>query len=161
MSSNSSETGLWFQSLWWGTDTPATGVKFTVSQVQDGKTEYLAPAAGSAGGWTWSSTPYDFSEQPNSEADFSFGGLTTGTDRGQPRPVASSSKPSISFTAHLSYSSHETITSVSDPLNLLEPSKRVVYNVVLLSSLPFIGGRWVLALSGGGGALFLKRRKKA
>ena len=172
MSSNSSETGLWFQSLWWGRNTPATGAKFTVSQVQNGKTEYLTPVKDSSGftGWSWEDSPYDFSEQ-DSKAYFSFGGLATGTytvTEVSPASGASSSKPGISFTAYLPYSSHETITSVSDPLNLLEPSKGVVYNVVLLSRLPFTGGRWVLALSGAavllfvaGGALFLLRKRRA
>ena len=175
-SSNSSETGIWFKSLWWGRNAPARGATFTVQNTTEDngvKSPYhgecLTPAAGSTGGWTWSSTPYDFTEQ-NAQADFSFGGLKDGTytvTEVSPATGATSSK--ISFTSDLSYSSPEAITPVSDPLNLLESKDGIVYNVITPTSLPFTGGKWVLGLSisaillfGAGGAFwFLRKRKRA
>ena len=70
-SENSSNTGIWFKSLWYGTSTPATGSKYTV---QNASGKYLAPQESSDGtfeGWSWTSSPYDFSEQ-NPSAVFSF-----------------------------------------------------------------------------------------
>ena len=170
MSSASGDTGIWFKSLWWGQDTPAKGAKFTVSQVQNGKTAYLAPTVNNDGaftGWTWQGSPYDFTEQ-NDQADFSFGGLSDGTYTVTEVNPASGADPSkLSFTTDINYSSPESIKAVSDPLNLVSPSKGVVYNVITPSSLPFTGGRWVLAISvsaallfGFGAAFFFIRKRK-
>ena len=167
MSSNSSETGIWFKSLWWGQNTPAKGAKFTV---QNSEGQYLTPTVSNDGtftGWTYSSSPYDFTEQ-NADADFSFGGLSDGTYTvTEVNPASGATSSKLSFTADINYSSPESIKAVSDPLNLVSPSEGIVYNIVLPSRLPFTGGRWVLALSisaallfGLGAAFFLIRKKK-
>ena len=152
MSSNSSETGLWFQSLWWGRGPSAyaTGAKFTVSQTQGGKTVYLTPeeASGKFSGWSWKDSPYDFSEQ-NSDADFSFGGLADGTYTVTEVEPATGAQPSgFSFTGTLKYSSPESLKAVTNPLNLPSPSGGIVHSVPAGSAspspLPLTGGNAIL-----------------
>ena len=146
-SENSSQTGIWFKSLWLGTTTPATGAKFTV---QNSSGEYLTPITNSSGsfeGWSYSKTAYDFEEQ-NSSAVFSFGGLANGTYTvGEVSAATGAAPSSLSFTSTLSYSSPQILTSLSDPMDLLSPKDAVVYNVAISSHLPFTGGNRILILS--------------
>ena len=170
MSSSSGSTGLWFKSLWWGRNTPAPGAKFTVSEIQGGKTVYLTPVENDKGdftGWSWEPSPYDFTEQ-NSDADFSMGGLQDGTYTvTEVDPATGAGPSSLTFTSSLSYSSPEALSDVKDSLHLLSSSQGVVYNMVVPSSLPLTGGNWVLIVSSAAvllfaaGAVMLKRRKKA
>ncbi|MBQ1419583.1 MAG: hypothetical protein IIZ01_01455 [Aeriscardovia sp.] len=146
-SENSSKTGIWFKSLWYGTTTPATGAKFTV---QNSSGKYLTPITNSSGsfeGWSYSKTAYDFEEQ-NSSAVFSFGGLTDGTYTvSEVSPASGATSSSMSFTGELSYSSPQTLTSLSDPMDLLSLKDAVVYNVAIPSHLPETGGRGILVIS--------------
>ncbi|MBO6098255.1 MAG: LPXTG cell wall anchor domain-containing protein, partial [Aeriscardovia sp.] len=150
-------------------NTPATGAKFTVSQTQGGKTVYLAPveSGGAFTGWSWQSSPYDFSEQ-NSDADFSFGGLQDGAYTvTEVDPATGATPSSLSFTSSLSYSSPEALSDVTDSLHLLSSSQGVVYNMVVPSSLPLTGGSWVLIISSAavllfaaGAVMFAVRKKR-
>ena len=146
-SQNSSQTGIWFKSLWLGTTTPATGAKFTV---QNSSGEYLTPITNSSGsfeGWSYSKTAYDFEEQ-NSSAVFSFGGLANGTYTvSEVSAATGATSSSMSFTGELSYSSPQILTSLSDPMDLLSSKNAVVYNVSIPSHLPFTGGNRILILS--------------
>ena len=168
-SENSSQTGIWFKSLWYNTSTPATGSKYTV---QNASGEYLTPVTNSSGtfeGWSWTSSPYDFSEQ-NSSAVFSFGGLADGTyTLTQVDPAKGATPSSLSFTSSLSYSSPQSLKAVKDSLNLLDSSKGTVWAIAVPSSLPFTGGKMILLISlsavvlFGAGAIFfiLRKRRRA
>ena len=146
-SENSSNTGIWFKSLWYGTSTPAPGSKYTV---QNSSGKYLTPTESKKGtfeGWSWSTSPYDFTEQ-NSSAVFSFGGLANGDyTLTQVDPAKGATPSSLTFTSSLSYSSAQTLTSLSDPMDLLSPKDAVVYNVAIPSRLPETGGKGILVLS--------------
>ena len=168
-SENSSNTGIWFKSLWYGTSTPATGSKYTV---QNASGKYLAPQESSDGtfeGWSWTSSPYDFSEQ-NPSAVFSFGGLSDGTyTLTQVDPAKGATASTLSFTSTLSYPSPQNLKAVKDSLNLLDSSKDTVWAIAVPSSLPFTGGKMILLVSlsavvlFGAGALFfiLRKRRRA
>ena len=167
-SEDSSQTGIWFKSLWYNTTTPATGSKYTV---QNSSGDYLTPVEsnGTFEGWSWTSSPYDFTEQ-NSSAVFSFGGLADGTyTLTQLDPATGATPSSLSFTSSLSYSSPESLKAVKDSLNLLDSSKGTVWAIAVPSSLPFTGGKLILLVSlssvvlFGAGALFfiLRKRKRA
>ncbi|MBO6050239.1 MAG: hypothetical protein J6O91_02945, partial [Aeriscardovia sp.] len=135
------------KSLWYNTSTPATGSKYTV---QNASGEYLTPVTNSSGtfeGWSWTSSPYDFSEQ-NSSAVFSFGGLADGTyTLTQVDPAKGATPSSLSFTSSLSYSSPQSLKAVKDSLNLLDSSKGTVWAIAVPSSLPFTGGKMILLIS--------------
>ena len=168
--STSGQTGIWFKSLWWGSGAAAQGAKFTVSQIQGGKTVYLTPVENDKGdftGWSWKSSPYDFTEQ-NSDADFSMGGLADGTYTvTEVDPATGATPSSLTFTSSLSYSSREALSDVKDSLHLLSASQGVVYNMVVPSSLPLTGGSWVLIISSAavllfaaGAVMFMVRKKR-
>ena len=165
---NSSETGIWFKSLWYNTSTPAPGSKYTVKNASG---QYLTPMLnnGTFEGWSWSSNPYDFTEK-DSSAVFSMGGLADGTyTLTQVSPATGATSSSLTFTSSLSYSSPESLKAVKDSLNLLDSSKDTVWAIVVPSSLPLTGGKMVLAISlsavtlFGAGALFfiLRKRRRA
>ena len=168
-SQNSSQTGIWFKSLWYNTTTPAPGSKYTV---QNSSGEYLTPVTNSSGtftGWSYSKTPYDFTER-NASAVFSFGGLQDGSyTLTQLNPAKGATSSSLSFTSTLSYSSPQSLKAVKDSLNLLDSSKDTVWAIVVPSSLPFTGGKMALVISisavalFGAGALFfiLRKRRRA
>ena len=167
-SENSSKTGIWFKSLWYGTSTPATGSKYTV---QNSSGKYLTPVEsdGTFEGWSWSTSPYDFSEQ-NSSAVFSFGGLSDGAyTLTQVDPAKGATPSSLTFTSTLSYPSPQSLKAVKDSLNLLDSSKDTVWAMVVPSSLPFTGGKMILLVSlsavvlFGAGAIFfiLRKRRRA
>ena len=167
-SENSSNTGIWFKSLWYNTSTPAPGSKYTV---QNSSGQYLTPVEsnGTFEGWSWTSSPFDFTEQ-NSSAIFSFGGLSDGTyTLTQVDPATGATASTLSFTSDLSYSSPESLKAVKDSLNLLDSSKDTVWAIAVPSSLPFTGGKVILIVSlsavtlFGAGALFfiLRKRKRA
>ena len=167
-SQNSSNTGIWFKSLWYGTSTPATGSKYTV---QNSSGKYLTPVEsdGTFEGWSWSTSPYDFSEQ-NSSAVFSFGGLSDGAyTLTQVDPAKGATPSSLTFTSTLSYPSPQSLKAVKDSLNLLDSSKDTVWAMVVPSSLPFTGGKMILLVSlsavvlFGAGAIFfiLRKRRRA
>ena len=167
-SQDSSETGIWFKSLWYNTSTPAPGSKYTV---QNASGKYLTPmeSNGTFEGWSWSSTPYDFTER-NSSALFSMGGLKDGAyTLTQVDPAKGAASSSLSFTSTLSYSSPQSLKAIKDPLNLLNSSENTVWAIVIPSSLPFTGGKVILIISlsavtlFGAGALFfiLRKRKRA
>ena len=73
----SSSTGLWFKALWKQKDTAALGARFSV---QNSQGLYLSPVEsnGAFSGWSYSSSPYDFSALTSS-AIFSVGALQDGT----------------------------------------------------------------------------------
>ena len=164
---NSSNTGIWFKSLWYNTSTPAPGSKYTV---QNASGQYLTPVEsnGTFEGWSWTSAPYDFTEQ-NSSAVFSFGGLSDGTyTLTQVDPATGATASSLSFTSVLSYSSPQSLKAVKDSLNLLDSSKDTVWAIAVPSSLPFTGGKVILVVSlsavtlfGAGALFFILRRKRA
>ena len=168
-SEDSSKTGIWFKSLWYNTSTPAPGSTYTV---QNSSGKYLAPQESSDGtfeGWSWTSSPYDFSEQ-NPSAVFSFGGLADGDyTLTQVDPAKGATPSSLSFTSSLSYTSPQGLKAVKDSLNLLDSSKDTVWAMVVPSSLPFTGGKMILLVSlsavvlFGAGALFfiLRKRRRA
>ena len=164
----SSETGIWFKSLWYNTSTPAPGSKYTV---QNASGKYLTPVEsnGTFEGWSWSSAPYDFSER-NSSALFSMGGLKDGAyTLTQVDPATGATSSTLSFTSTLSYSSPQSLKAIKDSLNLLNSSEDTVWAIVIPSSLPFTGGKVILLVSlsavtlFGAGALFfiLRKRKRA
>ena len=164
MSSPSSDTGLWWESLWWGKNTPAEGAKFMVqNQTENNGVKspyygnYLAPVedGGTFEGWEWQSSPYDFENNPSS-AYFSMGGLANGTYKVQEVSPATSPykaslpSPAPAFTATLTYSpspsSNEVLFPLSNPKGLLSSLKGegIVYSalpVVSATSLPLTGGR--------------------
>ena len=165
---DSSETGIWFKSLWYNTSTPAPGSKYTV---QNASGQYLTPqeSNGTFEGWSWSSAPYDFTER-NSSALFSMGGLKDGAyTLTQVDPATGAASSALSFTSTLSYSSPQSLKAVKDPLNLLNSSENTVWAIPVPSSLPFTGGKVILLVSlsavtlFGAGALFfiLRKRKRA
>ena len=164
----SSETGIWFKSLWYKTSTPAPGSKYTV---QNASGKYLTPqeSKGTFEGWSWSSVPYDFTER-SSSALFSMGGLKDGSyTLTQVDPAKGAASSALSFTSTLSYSSPQSLKAIKDPLNLLNSSENTVWAIVIPSSLPFTGGKVILLVSlsavtlFGAGALFfiLRKRKRA
>ena len=164
-SENSSNTGIWFKSLWYGTSTPAPGSKYTVENASG---KYLTPVEsdGTFEGWSWSTSPYDFTEQ-NSSAVFSFGGLADGTyTLTQVDPAKGATASTLSFTSSLSYPSPQNLKAVKDSLNLLDSSKGTVWAIAVPSSLPFTGGKMILLVSlsavvlFGAGALFFVLRKR-
>ena len=140
--------------------------------MQNASGEYLTPVTNSSGtfeGWSWTSSPYDFSEQ-NSSAVFSFGGLADGTyTLTQVDPAKGATPSSLSFTSSLSYSSPQSLKAVKDSLNLLDSSKGTVWAIAVPSSLPFTGGKMILLISlsavvlFGAGAIFfiLRKRRRA
>ncbi|MBQ5779656.1 MAG: hypothetical protein IIV98_00210, partial [Aeriscardovia sp.] len=84
----------------------------------------------------------------NSSAVFSFGGLANGTYTVREVLAATgATSSSMSFTGELSYSSPQTLTSLSDPMDLLSLKDAVVYNVAIPSHLPETGGRGILVIS--------------
>lgn len=165
-SENSSETGIWFKSLWYNTSTPAPGSKYTVKNASG---EYLTPqeSNGAFSGWSWQSSPYEFTEK-NDSAVFSFGGLADGEyTLTQVSPATGATASTLTFTSTLSYSSPESLKAVKDSLNLLDSSKDTVWAIVVPSSLPLTGGKMVLLVSlsavtlfGAGAAFFILRKRR-
>ncbi|MBQ1427886.1 MAG: hypothetical protein IIZ04_03400, partial [Aeriscardovia sp.] len=70
-SSPSSETGLWFKDLQ-ADGAESTGAKF---EVQNSSGQYLNGDPSNFSGWTWSSTPQQFSASSLGTGTFAFGGL--------------------------------------------------------------------------------------
>ena len=170
---NSSQTGLWFQNLWKGTNEPATGAKFSVFNTD--LSEYLEPVYddGSFQGWNYSSKPYLFSEG-NDSAYFSFGGLGNGIYKVQEVAVPSDAIPvkNFVFEVNLSYSSPEVLSSLNKNFDsYINSSRDVVYSDRVMSnaSIPLTGGHGTLLfiimamlfiVSGSFAAFAYNRRKK-
>lgn len=151
----SSKTGLWWNELQ-ADGSGASGAEFTV---QNSEGEYLAP---SSTGWTFSSSPYDFSEQK--AGLFGFGGLSNGSYTvtlvkwpsstpssrdddafGNNWPSAAGYPGSImestsgtdfgvkgSFQVSLSYSSPEDLSAEADPMGLVDSAKDAMYSPSLI-----------------------------
>ena len=153
----SSSTGLWFKALWKQKGTPALGARFSV---QNSQGLYLSPVEsnGAFSGWSYSSSPYDFSALTSS-AIFSVGGLQDGTYTiTQQDPPTGAQASTLSFTCTLSYSSPEVLKNLKDPYSFLDPSIDTVYYSVIspsVSHLPLTGGKGILGLSLGASFLFL------
>ena len=153
----SSSTGLWFKALWKQKGTPALGARFSV---QNSQGLYLSPVKsnGAFSGWSYSSSPYDFSALTSS-AIFSVGGLQDGTYTiTQQDPPSGAQASTLSFTCTLSYSSPEVLKNLKDPFSFLDPSLDTVYYSTIspsVSHLPLTGGKGILGLSLGASFLFL------
>ena len=153
----SSSTGLWFKALWKQKDTAALGARFSV---QNSQGLYLSPVEsnGAFSGWSYSSSPYDFSALTSS-AIFSVGGLQDGTYTiTQQDPPSGAQASTLSFTCTLSHSSPEVLKDLKDPFGFLDPSLDTVYYSAIspsVSHLPLTGGKGILGLSLAASFLFL------
>ncbi|MBQ5521003.1 MAG: hypothetical protein IIT91_02880, partial [Aeriscardovia sp.] len=163
-SSPSSETGLWFKDLQ-ADGAESTGAKF---EVQNSSGQYLNGDPSNFSGWTWSSTPQQFSASSLGTGTFAFGGLADGTyfvtltqwpegmmkgtegngeNTGKdnwtsapyPMGVATGSAATDSFQVVLSYSSPEDMTSINDPAGLVDHSSDSMYSLAPVKMAPVNG----------------------